>query len=538
MWAPHPMMLQGVECVRVQTILDAAENNGIVSSSLDVHLLESGALQRLCQIGARVLGEAVALQLQRQTAVLGVQDAWLATRNEPLGRLFDLLGLDGRLRKHRVPLDARGKAEIVRAVVGEAYRSRPSALGRTIPSRASLEASCKGFLEQELTGELAAVLAQLHLDNRPAPVRGSSLDVDRALVSLLGAGSCRGILVRLRELHHARERRKREQAQCSLVSQLPGLNLMRLSVFVKALHALCTGKEAPRSENPVDHQALVALVVDAVLAAGLDYLPCESSEQLDGFVNSRFLNEAERGELLKLLVPADARPASPPRSSSPASGGWGGRPASPPRSPRPMSRGRRGRPTASPPRSPRPISRGWAVRPASPPRSPSPASPPRSSSPMSRGYVGPESSVESIGGWAGFLDQPQLPPAAAPGGPQPYPEQLFRSASMPLHAAGTGRRSAGVAPAPAKVAGDWPVKAASAGGPVPKHLGAAAGPAGGWRRPPISAGPPQPVGSAGTDGYGDRLAQAVLRFNSMVAATEGAGGCDHPRAPAPCHHWR
>mmetsp|Transcript_175957 Transcript_175957/g.564209 ORF Transcript_175957/g.564209 Transcript_175957/m.564209 type:complete len:533 (+) Transcript_175957:65-1663(+) len=324
----------------LQQLIDHLEHSTVVVSSLDAHLLENDALRGLSSLGADVLRTAVTAELRATNAAtrlawgpaglgeelgwiracaaippeLSEHGAWLMIKDEPLAHLFDALGLDARMRRHRRQLSVDARASVVRAMAGEVDRHRQVVVSRALQGRsfgATLRKSCIGLPHAEFQRQLAAALIEVYLEHRPrVPAKRMSVGVDPRLCTLLLSGSARAILERILELHRSGDAWNRDQIWCALVTLLPSLNIMRLLVFVQVLEALCTADAGPMADHPAERAGLVCAIVNAVAAAGLTHLPLEGAEQAAALQNSPFLGAAEQRHMQRLLLP-EATPAAP-----------------------------------------------------------------------------------------------------------------------------------------------------------------------------------------------------------------------------------
>lgn len=319
-------MLSGELWCRLRDLLDTAEDSGALPFSLDAHAVKSGSTRALCEVGEQVLRRAVAEQAEHRGARFSRRrpgagvTTLLPLDDQALGRLFDALGLDGRLRKHPRPLEAWAKAETVRALVGEAHRASEQEAGRVHP-RGGRGWRCGASLVEDLAGGLVELHSGVALQDPHyawlgtpeyyyAPDCGYPYALarpDAILVSHLRGGSASAIASRLCELCKAQPLGPRELHD-TLGSELPALSTMRLLVFVQALHSLCrpSASTCLRVRGyPATRSSVASAVVAAVAAARLASLPFETSEQLADFRSSPFMAEQDRSDLLDLLVPAD-----------------------------------------------------------------------------------------------------------------------------------------------------------------------------------------------------------------------------------------
>lgn len=349
----------GERWLRLRRILDVAQDAGAFQRCFDAHAAECGSLGSLVELGAKVLYDSASAELRRKSYSKIVQEAvedddvaWLATRDTTLARLFNALGLYGRLRHHAHPLTSRARADTVRAIAAEvhlAIKGNPPRWSR--PWLSAQDPGMGGYLLREL----GALALQVYFE-RPRGLRRQAR-TDPTLHMLLLTGSARAILARLRELHKAKGKRTgadRDNMHYTLVELLPKLQPIRLLVFMQVLHALCnpTANAAAGSKGQyVEQQALVSAVVEAILASELDYLPHELPQELRDIKESRFLSEDQRELLLEMmmgvdepqwLVPYTKEPLSPalevlsPRRRSPSRRPLSWSPVPPPLPPAPL----------------------------------------------------------------------------------------------------------------------------------------------------------------------------------------------------------
>eukprot|EP00931_Biecheleriopsis_adriatica_P118606 TRINITY_DN93969_c0_g1_i1.p1 TRINITY_DN93969_c0_g1~~TRINITY_DN93969_c0_g1_i1.p1 ORF type:complete len:233 (+),score=53.51 TRINITY_DN93969_c0_g1_i1:22-720(+) len=112
----------------VRDLLDAAEDHGNLVWSLNVAAVVNGSTKSLTCLGDEVLRRGLEARLHASDLGPGAWSGWAEaqaydlTRNGPLAEIFDVLGLDSRLRHHRKPLDIADKANVVRSIAGELKR--------------------------------------------------------------------------------------------------------------------------------------------------------------------------------------------------------------------------------------------------------------------------------------------------------------------------------------------------------------------------------------------------------------------------------
>jgi len=310
-------------------LLDAGEDSGLLSRALDAHAVKCGSAQPLVDLGAQVLRRCAEVAL-RQFGWKGggaglAHEAWYLTRDAGLACLFEALGLDGRLCNHREALNARVKADVVRAIFGEVEKTVATAgQATTAPRRQILNTSWHGDLQWNLAVALLELLPKRHMVLATDPAGH-----DAKLGWLLRSGSARAILERMSELHRPNDTFMRRQLQGTLSAELPKLCAMRLLVFVRLLHDLCRPVAYPSVDQTGDVSSLIAAIVDSISTSELVQLPYETHEQISDFRTSPLLNDSRRRALLVRLVPADSlqgrassteRPEWPdPRQSSLAS---------------------------------------------------------------------------------------------------------------------------------------------------------------------------------------------------------------------------
>jgi len=256
-----------------------------------------------------VEGELRALAPPKTPAIDTAEEAWLATRDGPLARLFDALGLDARLRHHPRPLAERARADVVRALAGEVHR----ASGPKVPESPAV-------LREELLRGLAGALMEVWQEDAARYAASESQEPDAHLTALLNSGSVRALAARLLALHRARGG---SRLRDTLLTSLPRLSLMRLLVFVQLLSILCRPTESPHLGSRAERASLVSAVVEATLASKLPCLPYER-DQLLSLHTSPFLSEEQRRRLVDLFTPASLTAAA--GSGSPTDGrvGWDG----------------------------------------------------------------------------------------------------------------------------------------------------------------------------------------------------------------------
>eukprot|EP00927_Polykrikos_kofoidii_P077561 TRINITY_DN74499_c0_g1_i1.p1 TRINITY_DN74499_c0_g1~~TRINITY_DN74499_c0_g1_i1.p1 ORF type:complete len:503 (+),score=52.48 TRINITY_DN74499_c0_g1_i1:207-1511(+) len=237
-----------------------------------------------------------------RASVSGLMDidyaAWHFVRDEGLAKLFAALSLDGRLRRHSRPLPQHGKADVLRAAVGELERD--------------MHLATYGMeRRRELVRELAQAIVDLQIHSEPwLPPP----EVDAMLTTQLRCGSVPAAIARLRSLHQARESDACRRIFTTFAHVLPHLNHFRLRVFFQLLHELCRplpAEFAPRAQagcasnsscQARGRTALASTVVRATLAAGLTSLPYDSVDQLLDIQRSPCLSEAESRQILDLLT--------------------------------------------------------------------------------------------------------------------------------------------------------------------------------------------------------------------------------------------
>lgn len=311
--------------------MDIAESTGALKFSLDAHAAECGSVDKLAYLGDAVLRRLVELEL-RAAAPLRPRfsdledradypyEAWFLTRDGVLARLYEAVGLDKRMRHLRRPLDASMCALVVRAVVGELEQGIMSAekrpvvtrsLGPPPPQRRALQQALAAAMLELLRGERG--LARASSEPRPLvpsgampPQRGvpRSQANDPLLTSILrGAGGVHAAVERCRTLAEAKGPGR---LRAAVAAALPLLSERRLRVFVELLSALC--QSAPRRGGQAASTAAAVVVAEAagqaVLDAGLGYLPCETEDQLVAIRRSPYISDELRQALLGMLVPS------------------------------------------------------------------------------------------------------------------------------------------------------------------------------------------------------------------------------------------
>eukprot|EP00929_Paragymnodinium_shiwhaense_P056986 TRINITY_DN28518_c0_g1_i5.p1 TRINITY_DN28518_c0_g1~~TRINITY_DN28518_c0_g1_i5.p1 ORF type:complete len:382 (-),score=64.90 TRINITY_DN28518_c0_g1_i5:230-1375(-) len=301
---------------RLTTLLDAAERCGALRFSLDAHAVQSGALRSFAEVGAIVLQRHVEASL-RQLCAGGSPfndvpyEAWLLTRSNDshLSQLFELLGLDGRMRHHTRQLSAKGQASVLRSLVGELLRE-PNQQRQVTGSA----------LRHELVAELALALVHLYIAEQPSWKVGE--EVDAMLATQLRSGSIHGLAARLRALHEHADLPVRNRLDTTIAKVVPELSPLRLRVFVQFLQALCRPSSAAisaaleatkvgRSHSGVEEifqarASLASSVVEAIISAKrIGALPYETDDQVMDIQQSPYLADHEKRHLLSLLVPAE-----------------------------------------------------------------------------------------------------------------------------------------------------------------------------------------------------------------------------------------
>jgi hypothetical protein len=297
-------MRDGSAWTHLRKLLDTAQDTALVSFAFDAHAATTGQLRELAARGSEALRSFVASDVRRKgdTFVDANDIAWYATRDEHLARLFSALGLDARLRRHSRQLSLHAKADIVRVIAGEVERAEGL---KHVQSE-------EGFWRERLLMGLAGAALQIYTESLIVPRRSRSASAcnfrrpDAKLASLLHSGSARSIISRLQAMlkgpHSA------FGIRASLATFLPKLiqerNLMRLSVFVQVLQCLCRPSATPISSvAAAEHSALVADVAEGILAAGLPFLPYESSDQVAAVRQSLYLSQAQSHGLAELMRP-------------------------------------------------------------------------------------------------------------------------------------------------------------------------------------------------------------------------------------------
>lgn len=299
---------------QLRELVEVAEDNGQLFWALNVSAVLNGSTKSLATMGE----EALRRQLEQRLRPHGPSSwaealAYEVTRAEPLAFLFDVLGLDCRLRHHRRALTVSEKAEVLRSMAGELQRGISEA-----------KAPWCGALLREMTCCLLEMYHESLRGRDETPGRGSALNAPRPLQTdaklgaLLRSGSWREILERLVFLHE-QEHGLGDQITLTLAASLPRLNLMRLLVFVRVLQDICSGEPGspsvrlPTQElHPQQRASLASAVVRAVLASDLSAMPFEMEEQVEDVRLSPFLSDFERNGLLELMA---ATPRAPPTRS-------------------------------------------------------------------------------------------------------------------------------------------------------------------------------------------------------------------------------
>jgi len=323
--------MQGEAFRHLRELVDAAEDNGSLQWSLNAAAVLNGSTKSLAELG----DEALRRNLEERLRSMGPSSwaeafAYEASRQDPLQELYELLGLDSKLRHHRRPLTVAEKAQVVRSLAGELQKQlADQRLFISAPPRPW----CSALLREMASAILALCYESFHgrrFDGYP-PVSSRDLPIplqtDVKLSALLRSGSAREIIDRLIWLN-LQEPGYGDQITLTLAVVLPRLNDMRLLVFSRVLCKICKGEETATS--PVakidlsfeEHSSIACTVVRAVLRSDLNSLPFELDEQIYDVRCSPFLPEPERNGLLELMA-ATAAPSArtpSPKGSQPRRG--------------------------------------------------------------------------------------------------------------------------------------------------------------------------------------------------------------------------
>ncbi|CAE7474563.1 KCNB2 [Symbiodinium necroappetens] len=313
--------MQGDAFRHLRELVDAAEDNGSLQWSLNAAAVLNGSTKSLAELG----DETLRRNLEERLRPMGPGSwaeafAYEASRQEPLQELYELLGLDPKLRHHRRPLTVAEKAQVVRSLAGELQKQlADQRLFISAPPRPW----CSALLREMASAILALCYESFHgrrFDGYP-PVTSRDLPIplqtDVKLSALLRSGSAREITDRLIWLS-LKEPGYGDQITLTLAVVLPRLNDMRLLVFSRVLCKICKGEE--NATSPVakidlsfeEHSSLACTVVRAVLRSDLISLPFELDEQIYDVRCSPFLPEPERNGLLELMAATAAPTARTP----------------------------------------------------------------------------------------------------------------------------------------------------------------------------------------------------------------------------------
>ena len=104
----------------LRELVDVSEDQGQLYWSLNATAVLNGSTASLVQLGEQSLRRLACGQRPTAHAEAAAYDA---TRPEALAQLYELLGLDARLRHHRRALQGAEKAQVVRSVAGELQRA-------------------------------------------------------------------------------------------------------------------------------------------------------------------------------------------------------------------------------------------------------------------------------------------------------------------------------------------------------------------------------------------------------------------------------
>jgi len=264
--------------------------------------VQCGAASRLVALGDQILLRATESKLRKGiTRLHSVVDdpkyaAWAITRDGNLALVFDYLGLDGYLRHHARPLSIHGKADVMRALIGELVESGdPVVLPRMECCKYSSKVDGAKALLRALIGTL--------LDLGILPASSPRHDVDSKLVSLLRSGDVQSLVARCRMLHEESKPLFRRQLNCTITNMLPQLNVMRLLVFVQALCLICRDDTRMCAMQRKSGKSLASSLAGAVISAHLWQLPYDNIEQLNDIRDSADLTREDSEQLVQLMVP-------------------------------------------------------------------------------------------------------------------------------------------------------------------------------------------------------------------------------------------